>query len=120
MPPAPGRRYGGIDGAPGPIGPAGPAIPGGTMPGGIIPGGIMPGGIMLIGPACGFWLSKGGVFGASWSTLPMRITSRMLPRLQASAIGSAPGSSRVDTTSSAPTAAKSWFCGSGRYTTLIT
>ncbi len=94
------------------------AMPGGSgMPGGI----CMPGGIRM--PACmpggqfgayGFGASMAGVFGASRSMLPSRTIRRMLPRRCASAIGSTPGSSRVETTSSGPMVARSWYCGSGR------
>ena len=82
-------------------------MPGGTAPGAGISG--IPWNGAPAGGAC-----IDGVLGDSRSMLPMRMTASTLPRRVASWIGSTPGSSRVDTTSSGPATAKSWNCGSGR------
>ena len=109
--------------APGGNGPRGGIMPGIAGPGGIAPGMIPPGGTCngmppipgipgipgIIGGVC-----RPGVFGASRSMLPMRITASTLPRRVASMSGSTPGSSRVETTSSGPATASSWNSGFGR------
>jgi hypothetical protein len=75
---------------------------GGTTRGGAA-GGTTAGGAFIAGE---FLFSK--------SMFPNRMMHRMLPRLWASWIGSAPGGKRVETSSSAPATANSWFSRSGR------
>src|SRR5205823_10796178 len=101
---------GGITDAPGPPGPTGRGIIPGGAPGGSI---IIPGGGPIIIPGGGAFIAGDDRF--SRSMFPSRMIARIDPRRCASAIGSAPGSSRVETISSAPaTVAKSANSRSGR------
>ena len=63
-----------------------------------MPGGIAPGGSIIGPPGGGAFIAGEARF--SRSMLPSRMIARMVPRRWASATGSSPGASRVETSSS--------------------